>query len=136
LGRSPFTVYSITAATGKLTFLGKPLPVGTGMVAESVATDVTGRYVYMTTNDATLNGYSIDNTTGELTELKGSPFSASGGTRGLAADPSGKFLYLANGQQLLGYSINAVTGALTQLSTSPYSAGIFPLSLSLAGTIK
>jgi 6-phosphogluconolactonase (cycloisomerase 2 family) len=135
-GTLAVTVYSITASTGKLTLLGEPLPVGTGMVPESVATDVTGQYVYMTTNDDTLNGYSIDNTTGDLTELKGSPFSASGGTRGLAVDPSGKFLYLANGQQLLGYSINAVTGALTQLSTSPYTAGIFPLSLSLAGTIK
>jgi 6-phosphogluconolactonase len=90
----------------------------------------------MSNNDDTITGYSINNTTGELTELKGSPFAASGGTLGLQADPSGKFLYLSNGEQLLGYSINATTGALTQLSTSPYDAGTFPLSVSVAGAIK
>lgn len=90
----------------------------------------------MTNNDAMIDGYSVNNTTGELTALKGSPFAATVSTRGISADPSGDYFYLSNGEQLLGYSINATAGAITELSTSPYSAGIDPLSVFVAGTIR
>ena len=90
----------------------------------------------MTDNDTTLYGYTINNTTGELTALAGSPFTADVSTRGIAADPSGAYLYLSNAEQLLGYSINATTGAITQLSSSPYTAGSDPLGVCVAGTIQ
>lgn len=89
----------------------------------------------MTNNDATVDGYAIDNTTGGLTKLTGSPFSASGPSRGVAVDPSGKFLYFAD-STLEGDSINASTGALKVLSGSPYGAGSGPMDVCLAGTIK
>jgi 6-phosphogluconolactonase len=133
-GTGGITAYSLNASTGKLTLIGSPVAGGTA--PWDVATDVTGSYVYMTNNDATIDGYGIDNTTGAPTAIKGSPFAATVSTRGIAADPSGAFLYLSNGVQLLGYSINPTTGALTELSTSPYTAGTDPLSVCVAGTIK
>jgi 6-phosphogluconolactonase (cycloisomerase 2 family) len=133
-GTSGVTAYSIAAATGKLTLVGTELPGGTAPWA--IAADVTGSYLYMTNNDATINGYGINKTTGQLSNLAGSPFSASVATRGLAADPSGKFLYLSNGVQLLGYSIIASNGKLTALSTSPYSGGSNPMGVAVSGTIK
>ncbi len=102
----------------------------------AITTDVTGSYVYMTNNDSTIDGYAIANATGELTALKGSPFSGNAPTRGIAADPSGQYLYIANSGQLLGYGINPSTGVLTVLSTSPYTAGNAPIGLTVAGTIK
>jgi 6-phosphogluconolactonase (cycloisomerase 2 family) len=126
--------YSIAASSGKLTALGTILPGGGD--PWSITTDVIGKYVYMTNNDSTIYGYSIDDSTGELTALAGSPFTADAATRGIAADPSGAYLYLSNAEQILGYSINATTGAITQLSTSPYTAGSDPLGVCVAGTIQ
>lgn len=126
--------YSIAASTGKLTAVGTEVPGGGN--PWSITTDITGSYVYMTNNDATISGYSIENSTGGLTALKGSPFNASVATRGIVADPSGKYLYLSNAEQILGYKITAATGAITELSTSPYTAGSDPLSLCVMGTIE
>jgi len=64
------------------------------------------------------------------------PFSATGASRGVAVDPSGKFLYIADSVFVDGDSINATTGALKVLSGSPYSAGSGPLDVAVAGTIK
>jgi 6-phosphogluconolactonase (cycloisomerase 2 family) len=133
-GTTGVVAYSITASSGKLTAIGTVLPGGGN--PWSITTDVLGKYVYMTDNDTTLYGYTINNTTGELTALAGSPFTADVSTRGIAADPSGAYLYLSNAEQLLGYSINATTGAITQLSSSPYTAGSDPLGVCVAGTIQ
>jgi DNA-binding beta-propeller fold protein YncE len=56
----------------------------------------------MTNNDNTIYGYSINNATGELTKIAGSPFTiTSGASRGIAVDPSGKFLYIASSAKVL-----------------------------------
>jgi 6-phosphogluconolactonase (cycloisomerase 2 family) len=133
-GTSGATAYSINASSGKLTFLGTELPGGTA--PWGIATDVTGSYVYMTNNDGTIYAYAINNATGLLTKISGSPFTATAPTRGINVDPSGKFLYIANAIELLGYSINASNGALTVLSSSPFTAGSTPMDLSVTGTIK
>ncbi len=133
-GTGGATAYSIDASTGKLTFLGTETFGGSAPWA--ITTDVTGSYVYLTSNDSTIYAYAIKNATGEITNITGSPFAATAPTRGIAADPSGKFLYIANSIQLLGYGINASKGSLTVLSSSPYKAGNGPMDLSLAWTIK
>jgi hypothetical protein len=40
--------------------------------------------------------YTIDSTTGALTQLSNSPFAAGPGSQSVAVDPSGKFAYVAN----------------------------------------
>jgi 6-phosphogluconolactonase len=133
-GSGGATVYSINATSGKLTSIGSEI-VG-GSAPWDITTDVTGSYVYMTNNDSTIYAYVIANATGELSNVKGSPFSGIAPTRGIAADPSGKYLYVADSSQLLGYGINPSNGVLTVLKSSPYSAGFGPIDLTVGGTIK
>ena len=133
-GTGGATVFGISASTGKLIAVGSVIPGG--LAPWAITTDVTGSYVYMTGNDSSIYAYAIDNTTGELTNITGSPFAATAPSRGITADPSGKFLYVANSSQLLGYGITAGKGTLKVLSGSPFTAGNGPLALSVMGTIK
>ena len=110
-----------------------------GANPEHITTDVAGKYAYVTGNDDQVFGYAINNATGALTGMAHSPFLCPAcATQGLKADPSGKFLYVADRFHVTGYSINATTGALTELSTSPYptGAGSDPFDITLIGTIK
>ena len=131
------TSYSINASTGALTHVGSTLPAGAN--PEHITTDVSGKYVYVTGNDTQVFGYTIDNTTGALTAMVHSPFTCPGcATQGLRADPSGKFLYVADRFHITGYGINASTGVLTELPTSPYPTGTGsdPFDVTIIGTIK
>jgi len=129
--------YSINSSTGTLTLVGTTLPAGIN--PEHIATDVSGEYAYVTGNDDQVFGYTISNTTGALTAIAHSPFLCpSCGTQGLRADPSSKFLYVADRFHITGYSIIAVTGILTELPTSPYltGSGSDPFDITVIGTFK
>ena len=65
-----------------------------------------------------------DATSGGLTTITGSPFPAGNSSFALAADPGGKFLYVANyfSGDISEFSINQTTGALSPLPTSPVAA--------------
>jgi 6-phosphogluconolactonase (cycloisomerase 2 family) len=136
-GTCCLSTYNINASTGALTLVGTTLPAG--LNPEHVTTDVAGQYVYVTGNDTDVFGYTINNTTGALTAMPLSPFTCPGcATQGLEADPSGRFLYVADRFHITGYSIDAGTGALTELSSSPYPTGTGsdPFDVTVIGTIK
>jgi 6-phosphogluconolactonase (cycloisomerase 2 family) len=65
-----------------------------------------------------VSAYSIDSSTGALSEISGSPFAAGPGPTSIAVDPSGKFVYVANGgsanftDTVSAYVIDATSGAL------------------------
>jgi 6-phosphogluconolactonase (cycloisomerase 2 family) len=83
------------------------------------------KFLYFTDWGNGVRGYSFNSTTGALTELTGSPFAATGNSNcGLAADPSGTFLYSGddNTNSVTGFTINQTTGVLTQMTTGPYQA--------------
>jgi DNA-binding beta-propeller fold protein YncE len=61
--------------------------------------------------DGSISGYSINASSGALTPAPGSPFGSDGAT--LAADPSGKYLYVSTSLGIVGWDINSTTGALT-----------------------
>jgi len=74
---------------------------------------------------------------GTLTAVTGSPFSSGLGPVSIAADPSGKFLYVADKQsnQVSEYKISTGTGALTVNSSATISTGLTPVWLAVrAGT--
>jgi len=112
----------------------------TGYTAPSVSTSfadvvlVTKKYVYVPTGNSTVEGFSIARTTGALTAIPGSPFTATGSggtTDGAWTDPQGRFLFV--GSEASGdiwvFQINAATGALTETAGSPFtSAGAVLLS--------
>ncbi len=107
----------------------------TGYTAPSVSTSfadvmlVTKKYVYVPTGNSTVEGFSIARTTGALTAIPGSPFTATGSggtTDGAWTDPQGRFLFV--GSEASGdiwvFQINAATGALTETAGSPFTMGV------------
>jgi 6-phosphogluconolactonase (cycloisomerase 2 family) len=80
---------------------------------------VTNYYLYVASDESnTVSAFLIDPTNGALTGIPGSSVSTDGPTA-IAADPSGKFLYVANNSNKIAiFSINAATGVLTQITDS------------------
>jgi 6-phosphogluconolactonase (cycloisomerase 2 family) len=67
--------------------------------------------------------YSMDKTTGALSEVAGSPFSAGTNPKSIAIDPSGHFVYVANfgSDSISIFSLNKKTGFLTPISILPFA---------------
>ena len=121
------SAYSINSSTGALTpITGSPFPFPTLNGAPSgLAVDLSGRFLYAT--DSNLNyvvAFSIDNSTGALTPLPGSPFASGAGPWGAFVHPSGKFLYVTNNGEgtISAYAIDSSSGSLTPISGSPFVA--------------
>jgi DNA-binding beta-propeller fold protein YncE len=110
------SAFGVDAVTGSLTSVtGSPFAAGTYPI--SVVVESTGRYVYVANNSpeaatGTISGFAINAATGGLTPLPGSPYAAPRGPWALAADPRGKYLYLA-ARRNQAYAINPGNGALT-----------------------
>src|SRR5712692_1728808 len=76
-----------------------------------------------------VSAYAIDSTTGALSQITGSPFAAGAFPRGMAVDPTGKFLYVPNcgndscstNSNGSAYTIDSTTGALSQITGSPFA---------------
>jgi 6-phosphogluconolactonase (cycloisomerase 2 family) len=126
------SMYSINAATGVLTSIGK---IAAGMSPCSIVIHPSGKFVYVTncgSNDISM--YTIDTTTGNLT-LFGTLAAA-----GLSAiHPSGKFAYVVSSGGLSIYTIDTTMGALTFAGTagvgsSPGSITIHPSGQFAYGT--
>jgi 6-phosphogluconolactonase (cycloisomerase 2 family) len=98
-----------------------------------VTVDPSGRFAYVANgNSNNVSAYTIDSTTGALSQLSNSPFAAGGGPTSVAVDPSGKFAYVANGHGgVSAYTIDSTTGTLSQLSSSPFPAGAGPNSVAV-----
>lgn len=116
--------YSLNTTTGALTSVGTAT---TGDEPLNVAITPAGTFVYIPNfKDGTISGFSIDQTTGVLTEITGSPFT--NGTTdpsAVAVSPNGNFLFVANFENDSAtsvFSINATTGELTQVTGSPFPA--------------
>jgi len=88
----------------------------------SMAVETGGRFAYVPNWGANnVSAYAIDASTGALSTIVGSPFSAENAPSFVAVDPSGKFAYLSNqnSNSISAYAIDGNTGAL--LSTVPGS---------------
>jgi 6-phosphogluconolactonase (cycloisomerase 2 family) len=108
------TVFKVDATTGALTISGSPVPGGAG--ANQMVVDGTGNHLYFA-DGLEVFGFSIDQTSGTLTPLSGSPFNLPMAT--LQADSTGQFL--------LG-----VTGADPNVNVIPIGAGTGSLGLPTA----
>lgn len=125
---SAIYVFAVDPVTGALKGVGDPVVVGTAAIPAApsyVAVDPTGHFVYA--SDSGIRGYAIDQTTGALTELTGSPFGSTGLPDGdvllggaIAIEPSGHFLYNVGLGLLNGFAIDS-EGKLTLLAGSPFS---------------
>jgi 6-phosphogluconolactonase (cycloisomerase 2 family) len=125
--------FAIESATGALApIAGSPFPEG--RVANCVAVDPGGKFVFATSNkDTAVWAYTIAPTTGTLTQI--GVFSTGTGLgslpRGIAV--TGKFAYVADDftsdavgnfiGPVSGFTIDATTGALSPIAGSPFSVG-------------
>ena len=107
--------YQVDGANGALTFIAS-----TTMASPSraVVVDPSGKYVYAANvNSASVSAFAVNETSGTLTPLAGSPVATVSSPQALAIDPSGRYLYVAsNSGPLAGYAIDSATGALTAVA--------------------
>ena len=136
-------VYSI-GSTGSLTPIsGSPFPIS---IAQLEA-EPTGKFLLGVTGNGANNGFtnddniyvfSINQSTGAITPVTGSPFRTTFTPATLTVHPSGTFVYTFN-QTVVGtsptegFQFNTATGAVTPLSSSPFTtltapAGMFDQS--------
>lgn len=127
---SQISTFQVDSTTGAI--ISTPSPVTTlmtpgGMISTSnnflYLTDSSGRFLF---------GYSVDPSTGALTEIPGSPFDsgAMGVTSapcGLAADPEGKYLYVAlpDSDTVRAFVI-ATDGSLSSVPMGQYNSFGYP----------
>jgi len=129
VGFSTISSFTIDASTGALTPLNSTQYSGKDLGA--VLVHPSGNFLYVVDDtDYTIMAFTIGGD-GTLTPISGSPFSLGESTespQGMATDPQGQFLYVADSNQgvpgngyISGFTIDASTGALTPISGSPFS---------------
>lgn len=126
------SAYSINESTGVLSAVpSSPFPVGSnaGKTGNNLIVDPTGRFIYMIRYQAGFFGtsvqrpvnilaYSINQETGVLTKVPGSPFATGISPSAITIDPTGKFAYIDGSRGLRDYKfVYAInnTGALTEV---------------------
>lgn len=127
--------FTIDQTTGQLTEAsGSPFSTGfvSGSTFPDIAVDSQSAHLYLASaGDAKVAGFTIDQTTGKLTALTGSPYAAGAGAGAIPAfSPNGKFLYVMDqtANAVSGYTINS-DGSLTPMA-SPFATGADPTWIS------
>ncbi len=139
-GAPSLLAYTINGTTGALSEVaGSPFAVATfpNSPGLHVSFDPLGRFAYVVSDNApnhstnTVAAYALNASTGALSEVAGSPFTARTFPQAVTVDPSGKFAYVANrlSANVSAYTINADTGVLSDVAGSPFAAGTFPESV-------
>lgn len=103
-------------------------PALAGTVIDDMAV-VNNKFLYLPFGDINaVQAFTINTTTGGLTEVSGSPFplTALGSTDAVVNDPQNRFLFIGGeGTGLLTvFQINSTTGALTEAPGSPFNFGL------------
>lgn len=79
-----------------------------------------------------VSAFTVNSSTGALTETLGSPFAAGTGPVALGADVNGKFLYVSHqGGGVAAYTINRNDGTLTLVNTALYNTGASPSGIAV-----
>jgi len=112
---------------------GSPFPAGSGPTAAAFGA-IHFLYVSNSTDpQGGISGYSIDQNTGALTPVPGSPFATlpNAGPGGIVVPGAGKLLFVAltNRASVAAFSVDSNTGALTPVPGSPFAAGSQPLDI-------
>jgi 6-phosphogluconolactonase len=135
--------YSIDSTTGALSSVaGSPFVTQANFPGPAgFAFGAAGKFLYVgmagsANANNVVTGFSVDSTTGALTQIAGSPFTAGKDPGHIATDPNGKFLFTANSQDntVSAFTIDVNSGALTQVSGSPFPSGGGPVSVTVDPT--
>ena len=127
---SGLAVFAIDPGTGALTSIQSL----SGDSPISTAIDPKGRFLFTANvNSNRVSAFTINQSTGMITPVSGSPFPAGPNPQSVAIEQKGEFLYVPNGNgaSLSAYSINSATGALTQIPGSPFATGSVPVAAAI-----
>ena len=103
----------------------------------AVAIDSTGSFLY-TANNGSDNVTALQVSSGNLTEISGSPYSTRGTVVSTAAQPSAvivdatnTIVYVGNqgSRDVMGFTINSSNGKLTTVTNAPFSQTVGPTAL-------
>jgi 6-phosphogluconolactonase len=106
-----------------------PLPPFAAVIPQSLAVDPSGKFLYVASlinpadYVAIISSYAINQSTGALTLVPGSPLGIGDcGAMDLAMDPRGKFIYISceDSRLIVGIVADPTTGALTTIPGSPF----------------
>jgi 6-phosphogluconolactonase len=117
--------FSLATTTGALTQLGPQIVELNSSDVRDIAHSPDGKFFYTTDDDEVVHAFSVDTTTGLITELSASPYSP-GGEGQIVVDLTGKFVYMGdqeNTGQVIGYTRDATTGALTAIGGTTTANG-------------
>jgi 6-phosphogluconolactonase (cycloisomerase 2 family) len=112
-------------------------PPKTGLNPLSMVMHSNGKFVFVANQGSnSISVYSVDSSTGLLTEITGSPFATSAGPSGVAM--TGNTLFVANqgAGTVSVYTVDQATGNLTQAAGSPFAAGTSPTALDVDSSGK
>lgn len=108
-------------------------PITAGTHPISMAINPGGQVLYVlnqgsATTSATISGFKVDNSSGNLVGINGSPFGTPATPTSITVTPNSKFVYVAHPAlgQVSGFTIGAA-GALTQMAGSPFTVGGAPI---------
>ena len=96
-----------------------------------------GKFVFVANQGSnSISVFSVDGSTGLLTEITGSPFATAAGPSGLAM--TGNTLFVANqgAGTVSVYTVDQASGNLTQAAGSPFAAGTSPTALDVDSSGK
>ncbi|HEV2469531.1 MAG TPA: beta-propeller fold lactonase family protein [Candidatus Sulfotelmatobacter sp.] len=113
------------ASDGSLGLIA-PFPAGKGTTSLGGAD---GFLFAANNSDGTISSYSINATSGMLTQVPGSPFPAATPSGDVLYDNGKLFMPNASGNSINGFSPDLSSGAINLLTGSPYGAGTGPLQL-------
>ncbi len=115
--------YSIDNYTGSLTPRGGAGSSGQSPISLRISPN--GKFLYISNfNNNNISAFSVDTSSGNLTEVSGSPFPCPSQPYGMEIDAQSKYLMVANrlDNSVSVYSINDINGVITNISNSPFSA--------------
>jgi 6-phosphogluconolactonase (cycloisomerase 2 family) len=110
--------------------------LGSASGSASVVTLPEPRFAYVASlGRSTILGYAVNATTGELT-ANGEVSNAPSRPSSMAADPSGRYLYVADtaSDRISAYVIDSDVGALAEVPGSPFRTGRLPSSIGVHPT--
>lgn len=119
------SVFTVDNASGTLSFASTWT---VGNIASGLAVDGTGSYVFVASSDGhSISTATFDRSTGLLSSVGNTGLAFGAAPLGLAADPSGRFLYSANsGDESVTALRIGSGGALTVVGSSPTGTGSAP----------
>jgi 6-phosphogluconolactonase len=131
------TVFNIDPASGALA----AQPPMAAWLPRAVAVDPLGEFVALAVaspDNVGLPGeirmFRIDDSTGTMTQVPGTPVAAGNGPFDVKFDPQGTLVYsvATNDNSIAGFMLDRSSGALTAVSGSPFKAGDNPMELTIA----